>query len=208
LKVGEAPRGRTWIIGIDSNIYRQVVAEKERERFERMTRPMRIDPRGVPFIQVQAPLVPIAYVFGIIEAGILVAMTAGAAAALFGEAVATGATIAEGAVAAEGAGGVIIPIGSRAAARWVTSKITQSAAAGVIAYLGGRGISKAEAAEAVKPFIDKRIIALGNVTGAPDGQSYNAIIRLSTDFPGNSMSIAYYIVLILGTAQINRTPCN
>ena len=79
------------------------------------------------------------------------------------------------------------------AARWTVVRVSSAVAAGIAAYLVTGGMSEVEAAEAVKPLVDKRILAIANVTGKAEwadpkpgqetsigGQNFNAIIRLTT----------------------------
>jgi hypothetical protein len=179
----EAPPGRDFIVALDGGIFSQVVAEAERQYLEQQKRAMRVDPRGVPIFQVEPVLIGAAIPAGIIEVVVLAVMLAplivplAEAAASLAEpvAAAVGRTVA-------GAGG-----------RWVFATVNRAAAATILARLVAGGATEAQAAEAVKPLIGKRITAVADVTGlwdlpkpgqemTVDGQSFRAIIHLTTRY--------------------------
>jgi len=76
---------------------------------------------------------------------------------------------------------------------WGVTTVSSRTAAGIVATMVTMGMDKAEAAEAVKPLIGKRIFATADITGKADlvnskpgqefsigGQIFRAIIRLTT----------------------------
>lgn len=180
--------GRELIVVLEGGLFAQAIAEAGRRRVQNMNRMMRVDPRTMPFIQVQPVLIGGAFVAGIV-AVVALAFLLGPILIPLVEAAAA-ATAAAWAATVTAVGGALE---AAAAAGWGFGVVTASAAAGIIAYLVGGGMSKAEAAEAVKPLLGKRILAVTDVAAHPelinsrpgqavdiDGQAFNAIIQMST----------------------------
>lgn len=179
----EAPPGREFIVVIDDGIFKQVVAEAEALRIEQTKRLLRpADPRNIPFIQVEPVLIGGAVVAAFVAIPLLAVLLAPAIVTLVEAAAAAVASAASAATAAAGTG-----------AGWGVATVTKAVAAGIVARLVAGGMSDAEAAEAVKPLIGKRIVALADVTDKADmanakpeqeisveGQTFRAIIRLTT----------------------------
>jgi hypothetical protein len=218
----EAPAGRDLIVVIDDGIYEEVVTEAENLRVEQTRRLLRpADPRNIPMLVVTGYLIHnigpiivldlVALAALVALSGPLAAMTETAVVAVEATVVAEATTagiitstivapaeiaaaVATGAVAAPTAAATMTVISS-AGASWAVGTFTTGAAAGVIATLVAGGMGKAEAAEAaeaVKPFIGKRLLAVADVTGTDlanakpgqeisvGGQTFRAIIRLTT----------------------------
>jgi hypothetical protein len=183
----EAPEARDFILVIESGLFTQHVAEANRRLTYSMTRGMRIDPRGIPLFQVQPVLIGGAMVAGVIAVAILAVTLAPAIGALM-------ATVVEAsAAAASAAAALAAAAAARTAASWTMVQLSKAAAAGVVARLVAGGMREAEAAEAVKPLIGKRLIAMADVTAMAEwanakagqemsigGQSFRAIMRLTT----------------------------
>ncbi|HEX2994282.1 MAG TPA: hypothetical protein VHP14_05640 [Anaerolineales bacterium] len=178
----EALPGRDFIVALEAGLFAQQVAEGQRALELSRKRLFRVDPRGIPFIQVQPVLIGGAIVAGVVGAAILAVLLAPAIGALIPvmveAAAATSTAIAE--IAAT-------------AATWTEVKITAAAAAGIVTYLVTGGMGKAEAEEAVKPLVGKRIVAMADITGIAEwtnpkpgqevkigGQTFNAIMLLTT----------------------------
>jgi hypothetical protein len=98
----EAAPGEEYFVLVDSDLYKKSVQQEQAEQLTRQTRLMQIDPRRVPFVQLSAPLIPIAMIAGAIELPIVAAvLVAGIVAAAPEEAaVGVGAAAAEGVAAA------------------------------------------------------------------------------------------------------------
>ena len=177
--------GRVFIVAFEDGIYRDAVAEAARRINEQAQRSMKVDPRGIPMFQVGAPLVGIAYISGaisiVILAALIVPMIPGLVTAAIGEGVAAAAAT-RAAFAAATAG-----------LRWGVVQLTRATAAGIVVRLVSGGVEEAEAAKAVEPLIDKRIVAVADVTGnaelenakpgqeiSVDGQTFRAIMLLTT----------------------------
>jgi hypothetical protein len=176
----EAPPGRELIVVIEDQLFKERVSLLEKGRM----RPMVIDPRGVPRIQMGMVYIPTAMLAAVVIGGIgiaalvvLVPLVVSAAAG----AVAT-ATATSTATAAASSG-----------VAWTVGRLGAAAAGTVIANLVAGGISDVEAAEAVKPYTDKPIVAVGDLAARADlasakpgqevsvgGQVFRAIIRLRT----------------------------
>jgi len=217
LPVVDAAEGHDFIVAIEETLFMQVVNNANRLRNEQTIRLMQIDPRRVPIIQVSAPLVAMIPIFAAIDVALLAILVAlpaiaGAAAstALVPLAAESAATAAVAAPAAAGGatavtstgvtltvlqGGATATAGATAAAQLpvAVGTISKAAAALIVAQLVAGGTSEAEAAEAVKPLIDKRIVSVLDVTndaslsvleagGAMnvEGQTFRAIIKLTT----------------------------
>ncbi len=179
----EAPPGREFIVVIADGIFKNVVAAAEALRLEQTRRLLRVDPRNIPFIQVQPVLIGGAVVAAIVAIPLLAVMLAPAIVALAEAAAAAVASAAAAATTAIAGAG----------ASWGVATVTRAVAAAIVVRLVAGGMSEAEAAEAVKPLIDKRIIALADVTDRADmanakpggeisidGQTFRAIILLTT----------------------------
>ena len=183
--------GQQFIVAFRDDLYTKAVDEFNRRLTQQRMRVMQVDPRGVPFLAVQAPLIPIAIVFGAIEFVIVGGMVAAAivAAAPAAAAAATTATVAEAgagtAVAAEvgtaaaptltviqggaattaATGGTVAASGGAAAAGGgVAITLNKAAAAVIIAKIVVGGGSRAEAAEAIQPLVDTHISAVLEVS--------------------------------------------
>ena len=202
--------GQQFIVAFRDEIYTGAVNEMNRRHFEQTKRLLQVDPRGVPLFAVQAPLIPIAVVAGAIElvivggmivAAIVVAapeVAVGAAGAATTAEVGTGAAVAAetgaGAAAptltvlqggAAATGGTAAASGTAAAAGGGAAAITfdKAAAAVVIAKLVAGGSSEAEAAEAVRPLVGKRIAVVVEVSRRGGIQAYKPGQVVSTE-PG------------------------
>ena len=170
----EGPPGREIVVALAEGLFLQTVAQADKLRLESARRLLRVDPRGAPFIQVEPVLIGGAVVAGIVSlpllafmlGPVLIPMLEAAAAAVASAATATAAAVT---TAVE-----------TAAASWGVATVTRAAAAGIIARLVAGGISAAEAAEAVKPVIDKRIVAVADITGRRE---------LANLAPGQSVSV-------------------
>jgi hypothetical protein len=186
LPVFEAPGGRELVLMFDSALFALAAKQAEAEFLARQRRVMQIDPRNVPFIQVEPVLIGIAaaWIAMPIAAAIVAVGLAGLVEVAFLAADALAAAAATAGAAAEGAG----------ALEWVFGLLSKPIAAGVVASLATSGrVSQADATKAIQPYIDKRLVALADVTGSPDmqkaklgqelsvgGQSYRSIMKLST----------------------------
>lgn len=202
----EVAAGEKFIVAVNSDFYKQALAQKQAQEMERTRRTLSVDPRNVPILGITAPLIPIARLFGPLELGIaMVGLVALAVAAAPEEAAAgAGATAAAGggtAVAATATGtaaaegGQVISLTARIAARRaaaVTSEvITAAKAAAAAAALLYIGTSSKDAEAATKPYVGKRMLSMIKITGSGDqaklgeeitvgGQSYTVIMGLGT----------------------------
>jgi hypothetical protein len=176
----EAPPGRRFIVVIDGGVF----AASEAFRLEQTRRLLRVDPRNIPFIQVQPVLIAGAVVAAVVAIPLLAVMLAPAIIAL-AEAAAAAIASATTAAATAVAG---------TAGSWGMATVTRAVAASIVVLLVAGGMSEAEAAEAVKPLIGKRIVALEDVTDKADlanakpgreinigGQTFRAIMLLTTE---------------------------
>jgi hypothetical protein len=140
--------GQQFIIAFRDDIYTDAVSEWERRQAAQRRRVMQVDPRGIPFIAVQAPLIPIAVVAGVIElifvGGLVVVAIAAAAPA----AAAAGTTAAVAEVGAGTAAATEVAAGTAVAADVAASAAptltviqggaaTTAATGGTIAATGG-----------------------------------------------------------------------
>lgn len=187
-----APGGREYILALEAGLFGQIAAELGRQQLEQMTRVMRVDPRGAPFITVEAPLVGAAIMVAPFEIVAVVAMLAIALPLLIA---AVASVVAELATAAAMA---IEALFTAAAQSAVVATLTKAAATAVVLKLVKSGISEADASAAVKPMIGKRVTALVDVTDpwsdkpseAADhqpvrvgGDTFQPIMRLTTSRP-------------------------
>ena len=176
----EAPAGREFIVVLDDALYSQRVTLIESFR----TRPMVIDPRGVPRLEMGKVYIPVA----LLAAAYIGFVGIAALAVLIPAAVGAGA----GAVASSTATSTATSAASSGVA-WTFGRLSAAMAGGVIAHLVAGGMSDAEAADAVKPFKDKPISGMGDLAKGSglanakpgqainiDGKIFRAIIRLRT----------------------------
>jgi hypothetical protein len=139
-------------------------------------------------LQVQPVLIGGAVVAAVVAIPLLAVMLAPAIVALAGAAAAAVASAASAAATAVAGTG----------ASWGVATATRAVAASIVRLVAG-GMPEAEAAEAVKPVIGKRIIALADVTDKADmanakpgreisieGQTFRAIILLKRNGAGGN----------------------
>ena len=213
LRPGVAPPNHELVIAVSPDMYESVVREMNRRRHEQQLRPLRIDPRGVPFLAVQAPLVPIAVVFGAVAIVVVVAAAAVAVAASApaAAAVATGAVVAEtgAAVTATTATGVTLTLiqgggaavtggaavaGGTAAASGVAVSISPAAAAGIAATVALTAhVSRAEAATGVRQLVGRNIAVVLDVTNTGGHAAIGKPGQRITAPDGNT----YYPIVLL-----------
>ncbi len=72
----DAPPGRDWVVVVDGDLHDLIIKQYQRELLEKQLRPLRIDVRGVPVIQLGAPLVGLAPYLAVIEGALLLVMVA------------------------------------------------------------------------------------------------------------------------------------
>ena len=186
----EGPPGREIVVALEEGLFLSAVAQADKLRLESARRLLRVDPRGAPFIQVEPVLIGGALVAGIVSLPLLAFMLGPVLIPMLEAAVAAVASAASATAAA------VTAAVETAAASWGVATVTRAAAAGIIARLVAGGISAAEAAEAVKPILDKRIVAVADISGrrelanlAPGqsvnvgGQSFRAIMLLTAGRP-------------------------
>lgn len=182
----EGPPGREIVVALEEGLFLGAVAGAAKLRLESARRLLRVDPRGAPFIQVEPVLIGGALVAGIVSLPLLAFMLGPVLIPMLEAAVAAVASAASATAAA------VTAAVETAAASWGVATVTRAAAAGIIARLVAGGSSEAEAAEAVKPILDKRIVAVADISGrrelanlAPGqsvsvgGQSFRAIMLLT-----------------------------
>jgi hypothetical protein len=188
----KAPRGREFIVVLEAGLFAQVASEMQRRQLEHTRRVMRVDPRGRGMFQVPPVLIGGMLVAGMVVLPLLAVVLAAAIGALVAAAAVAVGAAASAAVAVAGSA---VAGAASAAGGWIAGVVSAEAAAAVAVLLVARGLmSEAEAAEAVKPLVNKRIVALRDITGVPelenakpgleqqvDGQPYRAIIRLTTN---------------------------
>jgi hypothetical protein len=153
-----APGGREYILAIEAGLYGQVVAELGRQQLEQMTRVMRVDPRGAPFITVEPALVGAAILVAPLEIAVVGALLVVALPVLIAAVASVAAELAAAAAMA------IESAVTAAAQSVVVATLTKAAATALVLKLVKSGISEAEASAAVKPLIGKRVTALVDVT--------------------------------------------
>jgi hypothetical protein len=202
-----AAPGREFILVIDDELFQQVDREEQRQHLEQQRRLLRPDPRGMPIVQAGRSLPYLAIIAGVAALPLIVAIVAPlavAATATAGATVATGAATTEAAVTST----IVVPatIAARVASTvaaaeiaapattWAVTQMTSAAA--VAAVLIAQGVPEAyanTAAEAMKPYIGRRVLAMADMTANPqlasvgpgqaislEGQTFRAIIRFST----------------------------
>jgi Domain of unknown function (DUF4157) len=180
----EAPGGRDMVLMIDSALFGLAAKQAEAEFLARQRRVMQIDPRNAPFIQVEPVLLGVAAAW--IAAPIVAALVTVGLAGLVEAAILAVDAIATAAAGAGAAGSGVL--------EWVFGSLSKPIAAGVVASLAASGrASRDDATKAIQPYIDKRLVAMADVTGSADmekaklgqelsigGKNYRSIMKLTT----------------------------
>jgi Domain of unknown function (DUF4157) len=200
-----APPGRQFVLAIDEAIYLERVRQRQQEEMDRQIRLMQIDPRGVPMIQLTAPLLPLAVVSGVMIVAILAAGVV-AGFVLASEA-ALPAVAAEVLTVGEAAPVAAPPVFSALPTTGVTLRVIQgaattaptagtitvgsitqgtAAAASLLAAITAAG-GEAHAQERAAPYLNRPLIAIRDVTGmtvprtvAVEGTTFRVIAVLSS----------------------------